>query len=184
MGSRYKARLLLAGARALLSRRQDPGVSRHLRSMAANRRKRTHLARRAFGGFVLVWLNLVLQPCAMALGNMEEHDCSRCPPSHEIERSDHAMHGGHMAAEESASGNMPCSIAATDCSQLDELNYDGRTAKLELNDAPNDSPVLLGPPIVLEPIFRPAEYLGRHSTRSPPPPASVPLNVFYCVYLK
>lgn len=120
----------------------------------------------------------------MALGSIEEHDCPRCPPSHEDERSDHAMHGGHMAAEESASGEMPCSNAATDCTLLDELNYDGRTVKLELNDAPNDAPIAIGPPIAFESHLEPVESLGWHSTRSPPPPASVPLNVYYCVYLK
>ncbi|MBT8101306.1 MAG: hypothetical protein KJO82_16235 [Gammaproteobacteria bacterium] len=153
---------------------------------AASDNKGLHRSRMrsGLGVFVVALLNLVLQPCAMALGNMEEHDCPRCPPSHEDEQSAHAMHGGHMAAEDSASGEMPCSIAATDCSLLDEFNYDGRTVKLELNDAPNDSPIAIGFPIDYESGRRPAEYLGWHSTRSPPPQLSVPLNVFYCVYLK
>ena len=155
-----------------------------LSSASDNRRVRPTRMRSILGVFVVAWLNLVMQPCAMALGDTEEHDCPRCPPSHVDERTDHAMHGGHMAAEESASGDMPCSIAATDCSLFDELNYDGRTVKLELNDAPNDCPIAIGFPPTFESALKPIEYRGWHSTRSPPPPASVPLNVYYCVYLK
>ncbi|MBT8098084.1 MAG: hypothetical protein KJP16_13960 [Gammaproteobacteria bacterium] len=140
--------------------------------------------RSILGVFVVAWLNLVMQPCAMALGDMEKRDCPGCPPAHQDERSGHAMHGGDKAAEESASGEMPCATAATDCNLLDQLNYDGRTVKLELNDAPNDSPIAIGPPLTFESALKPIEYRGWHSTRSPPPPASVPLNVFYCVYLK
>ena len=153
-------------------------------SVSDNRRARPSRMRSILGVFVVAWLNLVLQPCAMALGNMAENDCPRCPPSHEEQKSDHAMHGGRMAAEDAASGGMPCSDAATDCTLLDELNYDGRLVKLELNDAPNDSPIAIAPPFVCEPNLRPAAYHGWHPSRSPPPPSSVPLNVYYCVYLK
>lgn len=132
----------------------------------------------------VAWLNIVLQPCAMALGDMQEHDCPRCPPSQAAEASDHALHGRHGTAEESASGEMHCALAATDCSLVDELNYDGRIVKLELNDAPNDAPIAIGPPTVFDRGLRPADYSSWHRTRSPPPLAGVPLNVYYCVYLK
>ena len=155
-----------------------------LSSVSNNRRARPNRMRSILGVFVVAWLNLVLQPCAMALGNMAENDCPRCPPSHEDQRSEHAMHGSHMAADEAATSNMPCSNAATDCSLLDELNYDGRTVKLELNDPHSDSPIAIGPPLAFESNLKPVEYIGWHSTRSPPPPASVRLNVYYCVYLK
>jgi hypothetical protein len=136
------------------------------------------------GVFVVAWLNLALQPCAMALGNMEEHDCPRCPPSHQDEHVDHRMHDGHAQAKESASSEMPCSTAATDCSLSDEFNYDGRSVKLELNDAPGDSPIAIAPPFVFESTSRPAKHHSWHPTRSPPPPSSVSLNVYYCVFLK
>ena len=155
-----------------------------LKSNSDNRRARTSRMRSIMSVVVIAWLNLALQPCAMALGGMEEHDCPRCPPSHEDARADHAMHNGHAAEKEAKAGDMPCSTAATDCTLLDELNYDGRTVKLELNDAPNESPVAIAPPFAFEPKLKPIEYLGWHSTRSPPPPASVPLDVYYCVYLK
>lgn len=140
--------------------------------------------RSILGVFVVAWLNLVMQPCAMALGDMQERDCPGCPPAHQDERSGHAMQGGDKAVEESASGEMPCATAATDCNLLYQLNYDGRTVKIDLNDAPNDSPIAIAPPPTFESALKPIEYRGWHSTRSPPPPASVPLNVFYCVYLK
>lgn len=140
--------------------------------------------RSILAGFIVAWLNLALQPCAMALGNLEDHDCPRCPPAHEDEQIDHAMHGRHMGAEDSVSVEMPCSIAAADCTILDEFNYDGRTVKLGLNDAPNDSPIAIVSPIFLESNLRLAEHISWHPSRSPPRPVSVPLNVYYCVYLK
>ena len=154
-------------------------------TFAADKRqtRRTRM-RGVLSVFVVAWLNLVMQPCAMALGSMEDHDCPHCPPSHEEGRSGHAGHGSHPTGNESASGEMPCAVAATDCSLVDDFNYDGRTVKLELNDPPNDAQVAIGPSAVFGAEPRPAEDLVRHSTRSPPPPASVPLNVFYCVYLK
>jgi len=140
--------------------------------------------RSILAGFVVAWLNLALQPCAMALGTLEGPDCPRCPPAHEDEQIDHAMHGSHTGAEESASVEMPCSIAAADCTLLDEFSYDGRTVKLELNDAPHDSPVATVSPIYPQSNLPLAEHVSWHPSRSPPRPASVPLNVYYCVYLK
>lgn len=134
--------------------------------------------------FVVAWLNLAMQPCAMALGDRDEHDCARCPPAHDAGQSDHAMHGSHMAAEEAAAVEMPCAIAATDCSLLDELNHDGRVVKLDVNNPADYALVGIAPPIDPELDLRPAENLGWHSGRSPPPSSSVPLNVYYCVYLK
>jgi hypothetical protein len=140
--------------------------------------------RSILGVFIVAWLNFVLQPCAMAIGNMEEHDCPRCPPSHEEMRADHAMHGRHLAAEETAPHEMPCANTATDCSLLDELNYDGRIVKLELDNAPVDTPIAVAPALISEPHLQHADCHSWHPARSPPPRSSVPLNVYYCVYLK
>jgi hypothetical protein len=134
--------------------------------------------------FVVIWLNFVIQPCAMALGNVEDHDCPRCPPSHTDERPDHAMPGHDMAGHDMPSSEMPCATGAADCSLADELNHDGRAVKLELKDSPNDLPIAIHPSIAQASARQPAEYAGWRSTRSPPPAPSVPLNVFYCVYLK
>jgi hypothetical protein len=139
--------------------------------------------------FVLVCLNLVVQPCAMALGSVEDHDCPRCPPSHTGERSKHGMHGHEMgrhdmAGHDMAPSEMPCATGATDCSLADEFNYDGRAVKLELKDSPNDLPIAIHPQAALVRTMQPAKHVGWHRTRSPPPGPSAPLNVIYCVYLK
>lgn len=141
-------------------------------------------ARSVLGVFVVVLLNLVVQPCAMALGDMDDHDCPRCPPSHADEHANHAMRGHDMAGHDMASSQMPCATDATNCSLAEELNYDGRVVKLELKDSPNDAPIAIHPAISNAIVQRPARTNGWHSTRSPPPTPSVPLNVSYCVYLK
>ncbi|MBT8092494.1 MAG: hypothetical protein KJN77_05600 [Gammaproteobacteria bacterium] len=156
---------------------------------AATTRTQISRARSALGVFVVVLLNLAVQPCAMALGNVEDHDCPRCPPSHNDEHSNHAMRGhemaGHdMAGHDGTSGEMPCATDATNCSLAEELNYDGRAVKLEVEDSPNDLPIAIHPSISNAAVRRPARNTGRHSTRSPPHIPSVPLNVYYCVYLK
>ncbi len=141
-------------------------------------------ARGVLGVFVVVLLNLVVQPCAMALGDMDEHDCPRCPPSHTDEHANHAMRGHDMSGHGMASKQMPCATDATNCSLAEELNYDGRVVKLEPKDSPNDAPIAVHPAISDAPAHRPARTTGWHNTRSPPPTPSVPLNVSYCVYLK
>lgn len=134
--------------------------------------------------FAVAWLNLLIQPCAMALGTLEDHDCPHCPPSHAESQPDHSMHSGHMAGADTAAAEMPCATVATDCGEPDQLNFDGRSAKLQLNDPPNDTAVAVAPTTLPDAKLRPAAYPGWHGTRSPPPIESVPLNVIYCVYLK
>lgn len=164
------------------------GLDRLIYNAATVRTQGTR-ARSVLCVFVLVMLNLVAQPCAMALGGMEEHDCPRCPPSHNDEHANHAVRGhdmaGHdMVSHDMASRNMPCATDATNCSLAEELNFDGRVVKLELNDPPTDTPVAIHIAIASAVVQRPATTSGWYSTRSPPPIPSVPLNVFYSVYLK
>lgn len=153
-------------------------------SVADNGQTYRTRTRGVLGMLVIAWLNIAVQPCAMALGSIEDHDCPRCPPSHADEQPEHLMHDQHMAAEDSASSAMPCATPATDCSFLDELNCDGRAVKLEIKDAPSDVSVAVLPAYVSELAIRPAKVRGWHGTRSPPILSSVPLNVYYCVYLK
>jgi hypothetical protein len=88
-----------------------------------------------------------------------------------------------MAGHEMSSNNMPCDIEASDCSLADELNYDGRAAKLELKHSPGDSPLAILPIVSTDAVPRHESIAGWHSTRSPPPAPTVPLNIFYCIYL-
>jgi hypothetical protein len=157
--------------------------------------RRPHAARTrsVLAVFVVAWMNLVLQPCAMALGGVEQHDCPRCPDSasadhaaHEMAGHDmvgHEMAGHDMAGHDMAMGDMPCASAATDCSLADELNYDSRNTELKPKDSPQDLPIAVLPAIATVPALRPADYAGWHRTRSPPPGSSTPLNITYCVFL-
>jgi len=145
-------------------------------SLLANIRHRQQTwARRALGLFVAVWLNLALQPCAMALESMQDKDCAHCPTAQMHE------HGG---MHESMGDEMPCADAATDCSFSEDLNHDGRSGELKLKDAQFDAPVAIAPreftSFNRSPVnFRPRpRYASVHSAAPPP------LNVLYCVYLK
>ena len=158
--------------------------SNKLNSATGKARAQRSSARSVLGVFVVVLLNLVVQPCAMALGGMSDHDCPNCPPSHADEHAHHAMQGNDMAGHQMAPSEMPCATDATNCSLAEELNYDGRTVKLEPKDSPSDSPIAIHPAVVNVLAQRPAETTGWYNSRSPPPTPSVPLNIRNCVYLK
>ena len=130
--------------------------------------------RRALGLFVAVWLNLALQPCAMALEADDDHDCPHCPPAQVHEHGD--MHGN-------MDNKMPCADGLSDCAIVEDLNHDGRSGQFQLKDAPVDIPVAIAPHELAEPFRQVA------TERPPPRYASVhagappPLHVLYCVYL-
>lgn len=142
------------------------------------RRRQAPWVRRAFGVFVVMWLNLVLQPCAMAFDGVPDQDCPDCPPAH-------LQHDGHeMLSMDMADHEMPCAGASADCGVLDDLTYDSRHTQLKVKDAPDDSPVAALPFAEMVVDINP----GRHAYLLPiqrhppgPPPA---LNKLYCVYLK
>jgi hypothetical protein len=145
-------------------------------SLLANiRHQQKTWARRALGLFVAVWLNLALQPCAMALESMQDKDCAHCPPAQMQE------HGGMHA---SMVDEMPCADAATDCSFSEDLNHDGRSGQLKLKDAQIDTPVAIAPREFTLFNGSPASFQLRPRYASVHAAASPPLNVLYCVYLK
>lgn len=143
-------------------------------AMATIKQRQVPWSRRVLGIFVVVWLNLALQPCAMALGGEMDHDCPHCPPSHE------QQHDGH----DTASNDMQCATDAAAYSVLDEFNYDGRLATLKLKDTSNDLPVAIVSVAELVPNVQPTRVAIPCPTRRPPPGSRTPLNVLYCVYLK
>jgi len=143
--------------------------------LANIRHRQQTWARRALGLFVAVWLNLALQPCAMALESMQGKDCAHCPTA-QMQK-----HGG---MHENMGDDMPCADAATDCSFSEDLNHDGRSGQLKLKDAQFDAPVAIthrefdsfnGSPANFQPRPR---YAIVHAAAPPP------LNVLHCVYLK
>jgi len=125
--------------------------------------------------FVAVWLNLALQPCAMALEADNDHDCPHCPPAQVHEHG--GMHG-NMDHE------MPCADGLSDCAIVEDLNHDGRSGQFKLKDAPVDMLLAIAPQELALPFQQPAnaKLHPRHtSVHAGAPP---PLHVLNCVYLK
>ena len=145
-------------------------------SLLANIRQRQQTwARRALGLFVAVWLNLALQPCAMALESMQDNDCPHCPPAQTHE---------HEGMHESMGDEMPCAGAAADCSFSEDLNHDGRSDQLKLKDAHIDSPIAISSTELALPYANPVDFRPRPRYASVHTGAPPPLNVLHCVYLK
>lgn len=139
--------------------------------------RRTPSARRVLGSFVVVWLNMALQPCAMAFGGVGDHDCMHCPPAHLAEVSSHSAHD----MDHSAPVTAPCETSASQCTIVDEFNYDGRSSKVK--DAPSDVPVGITP---ANAGVLPESRSFAHSAMgdcSHPPSSFPPLNILYCIYL-
>ena len=129
---------------------------------------------RALGLFVAVWLNLVLQPCAMALQS-DDYDCSHCPPAQMAEHT--GMHGsmGH---------NAPCADGMSDCVTADDLNHDGRSGQFKLKDAPADTPIAIAPHELAVPFRQPADAALHPCFALLHAGAAPPLYILNCVYLK
>jgi hypothetical protein len=145
-------------------------------SLLANiRQQQQTWARRALGLFVAVWLNLALQPCAMALESMQDNDCAHCPPAQ--------MHE-HDGMHESMGHEMPCAGAAADCSFSEDLNHDERGGQLKLKDAQLDSPIAISSREFVLPYGNPVDFRPRPRYASVHSGAPPPLNVLHCVYLK
>lgn len=132
--------------------------------------------RRVFGVFVVVCLNLALQPCTMAMGAEQDDDCPHCPPS---ESQDH--HGHHGSSFEPVD-KTPCGPSADDCSLGDDLYHDGRNNSAKLKDLSGDFVIAVSSLTDIVPTCM-VDLGGLCPTRSPPPGSFPPLNVLYCVYL-
>lgn len=143
--------------------------------LASIRQQRQPWGRGALGLFVVVWLNLALQPCAMAFAADEDHDCPHCPPA-----QTHEHDGMHVGTQH----DMPCADSVADCATADDWNHDGRGGQSKLKDTPTDLLVAIAPH-ELAAAFRQAT-----DARLVPRQASVhagtspPLHVLNCVYLK
>lgn len=130
----------------------------------------------AFGVFIAVWLNLALQPCAMAIEIAEDHDCPRCPPA-QVHEHDHG--GTHHRMDDVA----PCVEATPACPIIQDLNHDGRSGQVKLKDIPADAFAAAAvtapthPNAVLAQISLRPRFAALHAGASPP------LHVLHCVYL-
>lgn len=131
------------------------------------------------GLFVVVWLNVILQPCAMAFDGDSDRGCMHCPSAIAGEASSHSAH----QPDPSMLDNSPCATNASQCMFLDDVKYDGRTAKVKIENAPADIAIaLLASTAVFQPGNRssvlPATVDLSHLPGDPPS-----LTVLYGVYL-
>jgi hypothetical protein len=143
--------------------------------LASIRQQHKTWGRRALGLFAAVWLNLALQPCAMAFEVHEDSDCPNCPP---MQMQEHAGMHGDMDHE------IPCADSLDDCFVDEDLNHDGRGGQIKLKDLSNDIPLVIADFESLiqfqhpDDTVSPPRYASLHSGAPPP------LHVLYCVYLK
>jgi hypothetical protein len=128
------------------------------------------------GSFAVVWLNLALQPCAIALEGNEQ--CPRCPPE-----MDHSGISHHGDSHDSANSEVPCATSGFDCTLVDDYSHD-RGGYVKLKDAPNNASVaIIETNLVLPIVSRTTlQNFDRYTFASPV--TAPPLNVLYCVYLK
>ncbi len=126
--------------------------------LTALRKNQRRSTLRLLAGLSLVWLNMALNPCAMALGEPEEHDCPHCPP---------VQHCAEPAAEL--------------CSYIDGIDSDGRTHQARI---PDFSDYAFSLPAVATPVptFSVDSSAIIEFLRSTGPPGP-PLYISYCVYL-
>ena len=94
-------------------------------------------------------------------------------------------HDGHeMRGAGAMDHDMPCAGGMPDCSVADELNYDGRTAKLKVKNSPDNSPSAMLPVASLSVSIRAVRHTYQRPKERHPPGPSRALNKLYCVYLK
>ena len=143
------------------------------------RQTRAPWARRVIGMFVVVCLNMVMQPCAMAFSSAADHNCPHCPTPMAEEGAANSMH--HAADSDSSSA--PCDAGLSQCMVDDEASFDSRTSSIKIKVAPADMPLAIASaqPVIVFADYSPA--LPRSSIRSWLPGNPPSLNVLYCVYL-
>ena len=142
--------------------------------LASIRQRQISWAHRVLGMFVVVWLNMALQPCAMAFGS--EQDCPQCPPVHSREMP---SQGSHNKALEDA----PCYADASQCAFSDDYNYDGRNVQIKVKDAPSDVPVAIASAVVALSLADTVSVSPGPDDPSHRPGVPPSLNILYCVYL-
>jgi hypothetical protein len=121
---------------------------------------------------VALWLNLAVQPCAMAFS--DDHDCPHCPPEQDMQM---AGHHGHQVDK----AETDCDSSQPDCGDIDDFSLDGRNTlgKLKAKPLPVAIVAPVSPTAALSPI-------GFSTTAADPPDpvaSTTPLHLIYCVFL-
>jgi len=153
--------------------RRNRNGDKYLSQLARIRHQQQSIGRRALGLFVAVWLNLALQPCAMAFEAAA--GCPDCPPA-KMQHHD-GMHG-NMERE------MPCADAVADCMLDADWSHDGRSGTAKLKDAPAATLVAIIPHELSLSFHNPGNAALRPRYASAHTGAPPPLHVLNCVYLK
>lgn len=134
------------------------------------RNHRTAWGRHMLAAFAVVWLNLALQPCVMALDTDHEHECPHCPPAVMQHHEGHDM----------AAMKMPCD-GSGDCGEPDEFNYDGRKLEFKFDSSAQLVFVLPAtPPDTASTAIATRERLVRREIRAGTSP---PLHLLNCSFL-
>lgn len=143
------------------------------------RQKPNRWTRRAFGLLVVVWLNIALQPCVMAFGDVNNHGCPGCPPP---SAEDISSYSAHDAGNSNLDATM-CASSTADCELVDDFNFSGRATSVSTKDAPIDIPVGIAPPVDTISLVNDLSARPDVSNTFYLPGDSLPLRVLYCSYL-
>ena len=143
-----------------------------VRTTSTTRQARSTVTSRVLAVVVALWLNLAVQPCAMAFS--DDHDCPHCPPEQDMQM---AGHHGHQADK----AETDCDSSQPDCGDIDDFSLDGRNTlgKLKAKPLPVAIVAPVSPTAALSPI-------GFSTTAADPPDpvaSTTPLHLIYCVFL-
>lgn len=119
-----------------------------------------------------LWVNLAVQPCAMAMGT--DSDCPHCPPA--VEGTMAMAHGHHGQDVDS-----DCASLGADCGEIDEFGVDSRGSQSKLKDKAeiDASPPLPSGELSIRPSAVPVPATGPPDPAVEPPP----LHLLNCVFL-
>lgn len=144
-----------------------------MRRAAANRRGTGTANRRGFGVLVLLWLNLAVTPCAVALGS--EHDCMHAPPAELHSTTGHEHE--HMHQHEAP----PCDVATVECCEVADAIADRHVKNLKPKNAVDAE--WAGAPHYVELQAPRAAFVTADSDPPDPPFGSAPRHIMFCVFL-
>ena len=143
-----------------------------MHSGSTSRRSAATPAGRVLAVVLALWINLAVQPCAMAMGT--DGDCPHCPPS---AMHDMSMAHGHHDMDVEAD----CATFGSDCGDVDDFGIDSRGAQAKLKDKAEVPAVSCALPP--DPISGPA---GFSTTAADPPETAAappPTYLLNCVFL-
>ncbi len=118
------------------------------------------------------WLNLVVAPCAYAIGT--EHDCPHCPPEEATEMAAHHGHHGDMA-------DTGCDALMSDCDDAGSMALEGRSLQPKLKD--KAEPAAMAPPAFPEATLDSVCIVTTAADPPEPDGFSPALHLLNCVFL-